>query len=136
VPARCFELDWRYRPLHLVRATSLSTTLPDPNTGNHALINRSAIPQGQTSAAALVTFAEGVTGNSYTWNVNLAQGTAINVRITDSTGAIAYSSGLTVQAGSSGCLSGASASASSAVTSAVPASSGAATAAPSASQTS
>lgn len=96
----------------------------------------SAIPQGQTSAAALVTIAEGVTGTSYTWIVNLPQGTAINFKITDATGAINYSSGLTVQAGSSGCLSGASASGSSAVTSAVPASSGAASSAPAPSQTS
>lgn len=95
-----------------------------------------AIPQGQTSAPALATIADNVTGNSYTWTVNLAQGTAINVRITDATGAINYSSGLTVQAGSNGCLTGASASASGAVTSAVPASSGAASSAPAGSTTS
>lgn len=65
-----------------------------------------AIPAGQVSAAALATIAENVSGTSYSWNVNLAQGTAITIKITDSTGALAYSSPLTVQAGSgSGCLS-------------------------------
>jgi hypothetical protein len=64
-----------------------------------------AIPGGEVSAAAIATIADGITSNSYTWTVNIASGTYITLKITDSLGNIAYSSPLTIQAGSSSdCL--------------------------------
>lgn len=101
-------------------------------TGGTAPYILAAIPQSQPTAAALATIVDNLNSQTYTWTVNLPAGTAINVRVTDATGAINYSSGLTVQQGSSGCLSG---SASGSATSAVPASSGAGTSAPAASTT-
>ncbi|KAK4684524.1 hypothetical protein P7C73_g5651, partial [Tremellales sp. Uapishka_1] len=65
------------------------------------------IPGGQVSAAALETLDDAETGTSYTWTVDLAANTYITLKLTDSTGAIAYSSPLTIQAGSStSCLNG------------------------------
>ncbi|KAK6907474.1 hypothetical protein I204_03961 [Kwoniella mangroviensis CBS 8886] len=63
------------------------------------------IPGGQVSAAAIETIDDNLTSSPITWNVNLASGTSITLKITDSTGTIAYSSPLTIQAGSSSsCL--------------------------------
>ncbi|WWC88054.1 uncharacterized protein L201_002957 [Kwoniella dendrophila CBS 6074] len=63
------------------------------------------IPGGQVSAAAIETLSSDLTTAPYTWNVNLASGTSITLKLTDSTGTIAYSSPLTIQAGSSNaCL--------------------------------
>ncbi|WVQ93649.1 hypothetical protein IAU59_000725 [Kwoniella sp. CBS 9459] len=63
------------------------------------------IPGGQVSAAAIATIGDSLTTSPVTWNVNLAAGTSITLKLTDSTGAIAYSSPLTIQAGSSqSCL--------------------------------
>ncbi|GFZ45154.1 hypothetical protein JCM24511_02880 [Saitozyma sp. JCM 24511] len=64
-----------------------------------------AIPGGQVSAAALETIDASETGTSTSWTVNLATGSYITLKLTDATGNIAYSSPLTVQAGSSSsCL--------------------------------
>ncbi|WVR03707.1 hypothetical protein IAU60_000702 [Kwoniella sp. DSM 27419] len=63
------------------------------------------IPGGQVSAAAIATIGDSITSSPVTWNVNLAAGTSITLKITDATGTIAYSSPLTIQAGSSqSCL--------------------------------
>ncbi|KAK8861689.1 hypothetical protein IAR55_002512 [Kwoniella newhampshirensis] len=64
-----------------------------------------ALPGGQVSAPAIETLSDSLSSSPYTWNVNLPAGTNITLRITDSTGAIGYSSPLAVQAGSSqACL--------------------------------
>ncbi|KAK1927666.1 hypothetical protein DB88DRAFT_478818 [Papiliotrema laurentii] len=68
------------------------------------------IPGGQTGAAALTTIGDNVQSSPVTWNVNLASGTSITLKLTDSTGNIAYSSPLTIQAGSSSACLNASAS--------------------------
>ncbi|KGB74472.1 hypothetical protein I307_05431 [Cryptococcus deuterogattii 99/473] len=63
------------------------------------------IPGGQASAAALKDFGE-QSGTSLTWTVDTASGTSVSVKVTDSTGAINYSSPVTIQAGSSdSCVS-------------------------------
>ncbi|WVO22133.1 uncharacterized protein IAS62_003458 [Cryptococcus decagattii] len=63
------------------------------------------IPGGQASAAALKDFGE-QSGTSLTWIVDTASGTSVSVKVTDSTGAINYSSPVTIQAGSSdSCVS-------------------------------
>lgn len=59
------------------------------------------IPGGQASAAALETLVDASSATSYTWTVNLAAGTSITLKLTDGTGAIAYSSPLSIQSGSS-----------------------------------
>lgn len=64
-----------------------------------------AIPGGQVSAPAIETLSDSLTTSPYTWTVNLAAGTNITLKITDSTGTVAYSSPIVVQAGSSqACL--------------------------------
>ncbi|WVN87158.1 uncharacterized protein L203_102334 [Cryptococcus depauperatus CBS 7841] len=64
-----------------------------------------AIPGGQVSAAAIETISDNVSASPYTWNVNLASGSNITLKITDSTGTIGYSSPVVIQAGSSSsCL--------------------------------
>ncbi|KAI9634958.1 uncharacterized protein MKK02DRAFT_28069 [Dioszegia hungarica] len=87
-------------------------------TGGTGPYNLVAIPAGQVSAAALTTIASIVNGNSFSWTVNLAQGTAITLKVTDSLGNIAYSSPLTVQTGSTSCGSGGSSASGSAAASA------------------
>ncbi|KIR67303.1 hypothetical protein I312_102649 [Cryptococcus bacillisporus CA1280] len=63
------------------------------------------IPGGQASAAALKDFGE-QSSTSLTWTVDTASGTSVSVKVTDSTGAINYSSPVTIQAGSSdSCVS-------------------------------
>ncbi|CAD6564557.1 MAG: hypothetical protein CYPHOPRED_004069 [Cyphobasidiales sp. Tagirdzhanova-0007] len=58
------------------------------------------LPGGQASATALESFPE-QTGDSYTWTVDLAAGQEVTFRVTDSTGAINYSSQVMIYAGSS-----------------------------------
>ena len=74
------------------------------------------IPGGQVGAAALETISTSISGTSTTWNVDLAAGTSVTLKLTDSMGIIAYSSPDTIQAGASTtCInSGAQSSASSA----------------------
>ncbi|ORY34067.1 hypothetical protein BCR39DRAFT_463001 [Naematelia encephala] len=54
------------------------------------------LPGGQPSATALENLGE-QSGTSYTWTVNIAAGTSITVRVTDSTGVINYSSAVTIR---------------------------------------
>ncbi|KAK4689077.1 hypothetical protein P7C73_g1046, partial [Tremellales sp. Uapishka_1] len=63
------------------------------------------IPGGQSSAAALKDFGH-QTGTSLTWTVDIASGTSVTVKVTDSTGTINYDQAVTIQAGSStSCIS-------------------------------
>ncbi|WWC62687.1 uncharacterized protein I303_105284 [Kwoniella dejecticola CBS 10117] len=71
------------------------------------------IPGGQPSAAALETISQSEQGNSLTWTVDIAANTEITIKLTDSKGAIQYSSPVTIQSGSDSCLNGASSSGSS-----------------------
>ncbi|KAK8869767.1 hypothetical protein IAR55_000335 [Kwoniella newhampshirensis] len=65
------------------------------------------LPGGQVSAPAIEQL-QAVQSSPYTWNVNIAANTNITIRVTDGTGAIAYSSPVVIQAGSnSACLSSA-----------------------------
>ena len=73
----------------------------------HALtfILSDVIPGGQVSAAALEELISGTSDTSFTWTVNLASGTSVTLKLTDSSGTIAYSSPNTIQAGSdTSCL--------------------------------
>ncbi|CAE7106414.1 unnamed protein product [Rhizoctonia solani] len=64
----------------------------------------SIIPGGQAGAAALQDFGQ-QTGTSLTWTANIAAGTSITFQLRDSTGAVAFSSPVTVQSSSdSSCL--------------------------------
>jgi len=73
----------------------------------------SVLPGGQTSATPIEQFPQQATAGSYTWVVNVPAGTAITLRLSDSTGSINYSAPVTIQSGSSNsCISAASASAS------------------------
>ncbi|CCO29633.1 hypothetical protein BN14_03651 [Rhizoctonia solani AG-1 IB] len=64
----------------------------------------SIIPGGQAGAAALQDFGQ-QTGTSLTWNANIAAGTSITFQLRDSTGAVAFSSPVSVQGSSdSSCL--------------------------------
>ncbi|WVO14682.1 hypothetical protein L204_102319 [Cryptococcus depauperatus] len=64
-----------------------------------------AIPGGQVSAPAIETISDNISASPYTWNVNLASGSNITLKITDSIGTIGYSSPVVIQAGSSSsCL--------------------------------
>ncbi|KAI5476627.1 hypothetical protein MNV49_007464 [Pseudohyphozyma bogoriensis] len=63
------------------------------------------LPGGQTTAAALVTLPTQAAAGTYTWTVNIASGTAVTIAVKDATGTINYTSQLTIQAGSSSCLS-------------------------------
>ncbi|WVN85095.1 uncharacterized protein L203_100237 [Cryptococcus depauperatus CBS 7841] len=58
------------------------------------------IPGGQPSAAALETLSDSANGNSITWKVDIAAGTSVTLKVTDSTGNIQYSSPVTIQEGS------------------------------------
>ncbi|WWD18557.1 hypothetical protein CI109_103010 [Kwoniella shandongensis] len=62
------------------------------------------IPGGQASAAALETVNDNVSGNTITWKVDIAPETEISVKITDSQGAIQYSSPVKVQNGDTSCV--------------------------------
>merc|ERR1711939_1049692 len=71
----------------------------------------SVLPGGQSSAAALETFPT-QSGSTYTWTVDLAAGQDVTFRISDSTGAVNYSSQVPIQSSSdSSCLNGGSSSA-------------------------
>merc|ERR1711939_1117871 len=71
----------------------------------------SVLPGGQSSAAALETFPT-QSGSTYTWTVDLAAGQDVTFRISDSTGAVNYSSQVPIQSSSdSPCLNGGSSSA-------------------------
>ncbi|KAH7341549.1 hypothetical protein B0J17DRAFT_647074 [Rhizoctonia solani] len=91
----------------------------------------SIIPGGQPGAAALQDFGQ-QTGQSLTWTVNIAAGTSITFQLRDSTGAVAYSSPISVQASSDSSCLGAQASTSAPATSAVASTSAAATSTPAA----
>ncbi|WWD15958.1 hypothetical protein CI109_100382 [Kwoniella shandongensis] len=83
------------------------------------------LPGGQVSAAALEQLSP-VQSAPYTWTVNIAANTNITIRITDGTGAIAYSSPVVIQAGSnSACLTSVAADASTTAGGAATGSSGA-----------
>ncbi|CAE6475875.1 unnamed protein product, partial [Rhizoctonia solani] len=71
----------------------------------------SIIPGGQPGAAALQDFGS-QSGSSLTWTVNLAAGTSITFQLRDSTGAVAYSSPVTIQSSSDSSCIGQSGSAS------------------------
>ncbi|RSH87460.1 hypothetical protein EHS25_003370 [Saitozyma podzolica] len=64
----------------------------------------SIIPGGQTTAAAIKNFGQ-TSATSLTWTVDIPAGQSITFKIVDSTGNINYGSPLTIQSGSSGCLS-------------------------------
>ncbi|CAE6429646.1 unnamed protein product [Rhizoctonia solani] len=78
----------------------------------------SIIPGGQPGAAALQDFGQQA-GSSLTWTVNIAAGTSITFQLRDSTGAVAYSSPISVQASSDSSCLGAQPSTSATATSAV-----------------
>ncbi|CAE6409750.1 unnamed protein product [Rhizoctonia solani] len=64
----------------------------------------SIIPGGQAGAAALQDFGQ-QSGTFLTWTANIAAGTSITFQLRDSTGAVAFSSPVTVQSSSdSSCL--------------------------------
>ncbi|KAL7420799.1 hypothetical protein Q5752_004752 [Cryptotrichosporon argae] len=95
------------------------------------------IPGGEVSAAAYETINDDVADTSTTWTVNLAADTSVTIKVTDATGAIAYSSADTIQAGadtscvnattSASASASASASSGAATSSAAAAASGAST---------
>lgn len=57
------------------------------------------IPGGQPTAAALKDFGT-TSANQLTWTVDLAAGTEVSLRITDSSGAVNYAERVTIRAGS------------------------------------
>ncbi|WVQ67727.1 uncharacterized protein L199_005931 [Kwoniella botswanensis] len=76
-------------------------------TGGTAPYYLAVIPGGEPSAAALQDLGE-QQGNSLTWTVNIASGTSITLKVTDSTGVVNYNQAVTIQAGSSdSCLTAA-----------------------------
>ncbi|WRT66315.1 uncharacterized protein IL334_003270 [Kwoniella shivajii] len=76
-------------------------------TGGQSPYYLAVIPGGEPSAAALQDLGE-QTGNSLTWTVNIASGTSITLKVTDSTGTVNYNQAVTIQAGSStNCLTAA-----------------------------
>lgn len=77
-------------------------------TGGQAPYFLSIIPGGQASAAALKDLGQ-QTDNQETWTVDLAAGTSITVKLTDSTGNTVYSSPVTIGEGSSTSCIGAAA---------------------------
>ncbi|WWC68516.1 uncharacterized protein I206_102445 [Kwoniella pini CBS 10737] len=88
-------------PASLVQCQPASITFAE-GTAPYIL---AVIPGGQVSAAAIETIDDNLTSSPLTWTVNLASGTSITLKLTDSTGNIAYSSPLTIQAGASNsCL--------------------------------
>ncbi|GAA6048686.1 hypothetical protein JCM3770_002021 [Rhodotorula araucariae] len=63
------------------------------------------LPGGQLSGAPLATLDEQpTTDTSFTWTVNIPQGTSITLTLTDSTGATASTAPVTIQPGSTTCL--------------------------------
>jgi len=69
-------------------------------TGGTAPYFLSVIPGSQPGAAALETFPD-QTGTSFTWSaVDIASGTSITIQLRDSTGTLAYTDAVTIQAGS------------------------------------
>ncbi|ORX33452.1 hypothetical protein BD324DRAFT_639843 [Kockovaella imperatae] len=65
----------------------------------------SIIPGGDTSSAPLETLVSDTSDTSYTWTVNLAAGTEVNIKVTDNTGVSQYSSQKDIlSGGSSSCL--------------------------------
>ncbi|WOO81654.1 uncharacterized protein LOC62_03G005177 [Vanrija pseudolonga] len=75
--------------------------------GGQAPFILSAIPAGQTGAAAIANIAEGINANQFSWTVNLPVNTALTLKLVDATGNTAYTSPLTVFKGSStACLTG------------------------------
>lgn len=81
-------------------------------TGGQAPYFLSIIPGGQASAAALKDLGT-QNDNQETWTVDLAAGTSITVKLTDSTGNTVYSSPVTIGEGSSTSCVGAAVSGSS-----------------------
>ncbi|KAG9315334.1 Endonuclease/exonuclease/phosphatase [Chiua virens] len=69
---------------------------------------QSILPGASPNGAALESFSA-TNSTSYTWTVNIAQGTYIGFTLRDSTGAVAQSAAISVQPGSSGCLTSSSA---------------------------
>lgn len=62
------------------------------------------VPGGAELDVPLIDIGD-VSGNSRAWIVNLPVGAAVNIKLVDSTGSVAYSSTVEVQKGSSdGCL--------------------------------
>ncbi|WVF72192.1 hypothetical protein IAT40_007004 [Kwoniella sp. CBS 6097] len=99
-------------PASLIECQPTSLTWAQGSGGPYYI---SIIPGGQASAAALENLPN-ADSSPVTWTVDIASGTNITVKITDNSGAIAYSSPVVIQAGSStSCLgtnSGSSSSAS------------------------
>lgn len=54
------------------------------------------IPGGQSSAAALKDFGQ-QSGTSLTWTVDIAAGTSVSLKITDSTGNVNYNQAVTIR---------------------------------------
>ncbi|WVQ71661.1 hypothetical protein IAR50_001201 [Cryptococcus sp. DSM 104548] len=87
-------------PASLIECQPASLTWSDGTAPYYLAI----IPGGEVSASAYESF-DAVDSSPYTWTVNLASGTNITVKVTDSTGTIAYSSAVVIQEGSSSsCL--------------------------------
>ncbi|GHJ87214.1 hypothetical protein NliqN6_3616 [Naganishia liquefaciens] len=116
--------------------TPASLTVCQPTllswSGGQAPYFLSVIPGGQASAAALKDFGE-QNDNSETWTVDLAAGTSITLKLTDSTGNTVYSSPVTIGEGTStSCLNAAGSSSAASGSSAASSSTGAAAGASSA----
>jgi len=78
------------------------------------------IPGGQPTSPAIEFVSDALNTSPYTWIVNLATGTNVTLRLTDSTGAIAYSAPAVIQAGASNsCLNASASTAGVATTAAV-----------------
>ncbi|WWC90001.1 uncharacterized protein L201_004931 [Kwoniella dendrophila CBS 6074] len=99
-------------PASLIECQPASITFSDGTAPYYLAI----LPGGQPSAAALENLPN-AQSSPVTWTVDIAAGTNITIKLTDSTGTTQYSSAVVVQSGSStSCLgtnSGSSASASS-----------------------
>ncbi|KAK9896143.1 hypothetical protein P389DRAFT_210952 [Cystobasidium minutum MCA 4210] len=93
------------------------------------------IPGGDT-ATTLENLPTQESATSYTWTCDIASGTSIGFRVTDSTGLIAYTDSVTVQSGSDTSCVGSSSSSSSSSNSTAPGSSGSSNAAASSSASS
>ncbi|KAK4056436.1 hypothetical protein OIO90_002579 [Microbotryomycetes sp. JL221] len=65
------------------------------------------LPGGQSAALPIQDFGElPASPAAYTWTVNVAAGTSVTIRLTDSTGVPAYTEQVTIQPGSASCLDG------------------------------